>query len=173
MSRGERWSRRGLLRKGLLLERSRGEEVRPFPESPPESSPGAEPAEAPASAPAPVEPASPEEIGRRIEAEPACRNLLLRLLEFCADPRAESTIYCWMRPFPELRTTFHTPETLSPDGGSGRRYVPSGEGQWQTTPAGKQLLLSWRDTAGNRNKNRNLNPDVAYNARFTISTGAR
>jgi hypothetical protein len=153
MSRGERWSRRGLLRKGLLLERSRGEEVRPFPESPPESSPGAEPAEAPASAPAPVEPASPEEIGRRIEAEPACRNLLLRLLEFCADPRAESTIYCWMRPFPELRTTFHAPETLflrMVEAGA-VTYLP-GEGQWQTTPAGKQLLLSWRDTAGNRNK---------------------
>ncbi len=153
MSRGERWSRRGLLRKGLLLERRRGEEVRPFPESPPESSPGAEPAEAPASAPEPVEPASPEEIGRRIEAEPSCRDLLLRLLEFCADPRAESTIYCWMRPFPEMRTTFHTPETLflrMVEAGA-VTYLP-GEGQWQTTPAGKQLLLSWRDTAGNRNK---------------------
>ena len=136
MSGGERWSRRGLLRKSLLLGRRPAEGITPPPEFPPAAEPAAEPDSDP-------EPASPEEIRRRIEAEPGCRELLLRLLEFCAAPRAESEIYCWMRPFPEMRTAFYRPETLflwMVEAGAIAR-LPGGE-YWQTTPEGKQLLLS-------------------------------
>lgn len=122
-----------------MLGRRPAEGITPPPESPPAVEPAAEPA----SDPEPAEPASPEAIRRRIEAEPSCRELLLRLLEFCAAPRAESEIYCWMRPFPEMRTAFYTPETLflwMVEAGAIARLP--GEEQWQTTPAGKQLLLS-------------------------------
>lgn len=122
-----------------MLGRRPAEGITPPPESPP----AAEPAAEPDSDPEPAEPASPEEIRRRIEAEPACRDLLLRLLEFCTAPRAESEIYCWMRPFPEMRTAFYRPETLflrMVEAGAIAR-LPGGE-YWQTTPEGKQLLLS-------------------------------
>lgn len=122
-----------------MLGRRQKEEIQP----PSESIPAAEPAAEPDSDPEPAEPASPEEIRRRIEAEPACRDLLLRLLEFCTAPRAESEIYCWMRPFPEMRTAFYRPETLflwMVEAGAIAR-LPGGE-YWQTTPEGKQLLPS-------------------------------
>ncbi|MBN2339207.1 MAG: hypothetical protein JXP48_11775, partial [Acidobacteria bacterium] len=139
---------RGLLRRSLFPGRRSEQEAKTPPAPSPEAAPP--PLSEPEPEPEP-EPVSEEGIRRRIEAEPAFRGPLLRLLEFCVTPRAEKDIYGWMRPFPEIRAGSHPPETLllwMVEAGAIERLP--GEESWRTTPVGKDTLVSYAAGSGDK-----------------------
>lgn len=146
MAAAERFGRRGLLRRSLFPARRSEQDESASPASSTETTPPPLPEPEPE-----PEPVSAEGIRRRIEADPALRGPLLRLLEFCLTPRAEKDIYGWMRPFPEIRAGSHHPETLlfwMVEAGAIER--PPGEEGWRTTPAGKDILMSYAAGGGGK-----------------------
>lgn len=92
----------------------------------------------------PAGPSSASGISDRIAAEPACRQVLHRLLEFCCVPRSRSDICDWMRGLPEMRSALQEPEVLlawmiqagalALHGGDASREC------WQTTEAGRTAV---------------------------------
>jgi hypothetical protein len=148
MAAAERFGRRGLLRRTLFPVRRSGQDEKAPPASSTETAPPPLPEPEPEPEPEPV---SAEGIRRRIEAEPAFRGPLWRLLEFCVTPRAEKDIFGWMRPFPEIRAGSCPPETLllwMVEAGAIER-LPGEEG-WRTTPAGKNVLMSYAAGSGGK-----------------------
>ena len=59
-----------------------------------------------------MEDVTPEKIRERIDAEPAYRLILQRLLAFCSEPKSSREIHDELMYYPEIRMASHTPKML-------------------------------------------------------------
>ena len=98
--------------------------------------------------PSAVEDVTPEKILKRIDAEPAYRLVLPRLLAFCSEPRSAQEIHDELMYFPEMRTAAHDPKMLLKwmveAGAITRRSMEEGTetALWLTTEAGLDAIAA-------------------------------
>jgi hypothetical protein len=93
----------------------------------------------------------PEEILKRIDAEPAYRLVLQRLLAFCYEPRSIREIHDELTYYPEMRASAHTPKMLLAwmieiGAIAGHKKEDSETALWLTTEAGIEAIAG-RDPA--------------------------
>ena len=137
-------SRRNLFRRSLGIRTPENESVPKFPPS--KSVPDDIFPESPA-----MEDVTPEKIRKRIDAEPAYRLILQRLLAFCSEPRSSCEINDELMYYPEIRTATHTPKMLLAwmiEVGAIARHTdePSETPLWMITEAGIEAVAG-RDPA--------------------------
>ena len=139
MAQGDPISRRNLFRRslGLRTPENKGESNKPPAE--PEAD------DVPLKTAAPEGGVTPEKILKRINAEPAYRLILQRLIAFCSEPRSSREIYDELLYYPEMRTAAHTPKMLLKwmvEAGAIAGHA--GEGRetalWLTTEAGMEAV---------------------------------
>jgi hypothetical protein len=131
-------SRRNLFRRSLGLqprEEARAQDVPSSDPAPEDVFP----------TPAAAQDVTPEKIQKRINAEPAYRLVLPRLLAFCSEPRSVQEIHEEMMYFPGMRTAPHSPKTLLTwmiEAGAIARYMEEGSEAvlWLTTEAGIEAI---------------------------------
>jgi len=144
MDQGNQISRRNLFRRSLGI-RAPKDEGRPK-ESPPESAPVDVLPD-----PVAAENAAPEKILKRIDAEPAYRLVLQRLLAFCCEPRSSREIFDELQCYSGMKTAAHTPKNLLAwmvEAGAiaGHDEEGSEATLWRTTEAGIEAMAG-RDPA--------------------------
>ncbi|MCL2877861.1 MAG: hypothetical protein FWF13_03680 [Acidobacteria bacterium] len=144
MAQGNPISRRNLFRRsfGIRTQKDEGGPKEPHPS--PET-------EAVLPDPVAAENAAPEKILKRIDAEPAYRLVLQRLLAFCSEPRSSREIYDELLYYPGMRTAAHTPKMLFAwmvEVGAIAGYTEEGSetALWLTTEAGMEAVAG-RDPA--------------------------
>ncbi|MDR0309983.1 MAG: hypothetical protein LBJ21_00190 [Acidobacteriota bacterium] len=148
MTRNGQISRRNLFRRSLGIRT-------PENDGEPKGQPdGFEPIEI-LPEPVAVQDATPEKILKRINAEPAYRLVLPRLLAFCFEPRSAGEIHEELMCFSVMRTAAHTPKMLLAwmiETGAVARYMEedsekgSKDARWLTTEAGIEAIAG-RDPA--------------------------
>jgi len=100
------------------------------------------------SEPSAAEDATPEKILKRIDAEPAYRLILPRLLAFCLEPKSVQQIHEELMYFPEMRNAAHTPimllKWMIEAGAITRRSMEEGTetALWLTTEAGLDAIAA-------------------------------
>ncbi len=109
-----------------------------------------------------------ERVLNRISAEPGYRQLLYKLLEFCAHPRTGQEIHEWMLPFPEMQIALHTPAILLKwmvqAGGIEQMEGSEKEPIWQTTEAGRSVV---EETGPTQRMRRLLSEEPQYREVFS------